>query len=90
MDSGIQKLLEGDTQKHRQQGDLISLLLFFKSKESGLKIVACIQFVYSSAPSVYVMVHRIYLYADMLYRLGPGARTSPDSSSRLDYNERGI
>jgi hypothetical protein len=28
----------GDTQTHRQQGDLISLLLFFQSKESRLKI----------------------------------------------------
>jgi hypothetical protein len=43
---GIQRMLEGDTwadtQKHKQQGDLISLLLFFKSKVNRLKIVACI------------------------------------------------
>jgi hypothetical protein len=36
--SGIQKLLGEDTQAHRQQGDLISLLSFFKNKESRLKI----------------------------------------------------
>jgi hypothetical protein len=29
-DSGIQKLIAGDTQTHRWQGDLISLLLFFQ------------------------------------------------------------
>jgi hypothetical protein len=38
--SSIQRVLEGDTcgdtQKHKQQGDLISLLLFFKGKESLL------------------------------------------------------
>jgi hypothetical protein len=34
--SGIQKLL-GGTQTHRQQGDLISLLLFFHNKESKPK-----------------------------------------------------
>jgi hypothetical protein len=28
--SGIKKLIKGDTQTHRQHGDLISLLLFFK------------------------------------------------------------
>jgi hypothetical protein len=28
----------GDTQTHRQQGDLKSLLLFFQNKESRLKI----------------------------------------------------
>jgi hypothetical protein len=33
--SGIQKLMEGGI--HRQHGDLISLHLFFKSKESSLK-----------------------------------------------------
>jgi hypothetical protein len=27
--SGIQKLMRGDTQTHRQHGDLISLILFF-------------------------------------------------------------
>jgi hypothetical protein len=37
---GIQKLKEG-TQTHRQHGDRISLLLFFKNKESILiKMVA--------------------------------------------------
>jgi predicted ABC-type transport system involved in lysophospholipase L1 biosynthesis ATPase subunit len=34
--SGIQKLIGGI---HRQQGDLISLLLFFQNKESGLKMM---------------------------------------------------
>jgi hypothetical protein len=32
--SGIQKLIEVDTQTHRQHGDRISLLLFFQNKES--------------------------------------------------------
>jgi hypothetical protein len=37
--SGIKKLMGGgDTQTHRQQGDLICLLLFFQNKESRLKI----------------------------------------------------
>jgi FPC/CPF motif-containing protein YcgG len=36
MRSGFQKLLRRDTQIHRQHGDRISLLAFFKSKESGL------------------------------------------------------
>jgi hypothetical protein len=36
--SGIQKLIGGDMQKHRQRGDLISLLLFLQRKESRLKI----------------------------------------------------
>jgi hypothetical protein len=36
--SGIQKLIWGDTQTHRQQGDLISLILYFQNKESMLKI----------------------------------------------------
>jgi hypothetical protein len=35
--SGIQKLIR-DTQTHRQQGDLISLLLFFPNKENRLQI----------------------------------------------------
>jgi hypothetical protein len=36
--SGIQKLIGGIyVQTHRQQGDLISLLLFFQYKESRLK-----------------------------------------------------
>jgi hypothetical protein len=35
---GIQKFM-GDLQTHRQHGDLISLLLFFLNKESGLKIL---------------------------------------------------
>jgi hypothetical protein len=34
IDSDIQKLIGGI---HRQQGDLISLLLFFQNKESRLK-----------------------------------------------------
>jgi hypothetical protein len=34
--SAIQKLIAGDTQT--QRGDLISLLLFFQNKESGLKV----------------------------------------------------
>jgi hypothetical protein len=36
--SGIQTLIRGGTQPHRQQGDLISLLLVFQNKESRLKI----------------------------------------------------
>jgi hypothetical protein len=35
--SGIQKLIRGDTQTHRQHCDLISLLYFFQNKESTLK-----------------------------------------------------
>jgi hypothetical protein len=38
--SGIQNLLEGiymQTHKHRQEGDLMSLLLLFQNKESRLK-----------------------------------------------------
>jgi hypothetical protein len=36
--SGIQKLMGGiHIQTHRQQGDLINLLLFFRNKESRLK-----------------------------------------------------
>jgi hypothetical protein len=35
--SGIQKLIGGDTQTHRQHGNRILLLLFFQNKESGLK-----------------------------------------------------
>jgi hypothetical protein len=39
--SGIQTLIGGIyIQKHRQQGDRISLLLFFKNKESGIIIDA--------------------------------------------------
>jgi hypothetical protein len=34
--SAIQKLMGGDSQSHRQQGDLISLLLFFQNNESRL------------------------------------------------------
>jgi hypothetical protein len=33
--SGIQKLIEEDTQTHRQQRDLISLLYFFKIRKVG-------------------------------------------------------
>jgi hypothetical protein len=36
--SGIQKLIEADSQTHRQHGDFIGLLLFFKNTESRLKI----------------------------------------------------
>jgi hypothetical protein len=32
--SAIQKLTGGDTQTHRQHGDLISLIPFFENKES--------------------------------------------------------
>jgi hypothetical protein len=39
--SGIQKLLGVDSQRHRQEGDLIGLLLFFKKKESRLKMKHC-------------------------------------------------
>jgi hypothetical protein len=35
--SGIHKLIRGDTQTHRQHGDLLSLLLFFQNTESRLK-----------------------------------------------------
>jgi hypothetical protein len=34
--SGIQKLMGGNTQTHRQHGDLLSLLLFFQNKECRL------------------------------------------------------
>jgi hypothetical protein len=41
--SVIQKLMEGgeltDTQTHSQYGDLISILLFFRNKESRLKVI---------------------------------------------------
>jgi hypothetical protein len=39
IDLGIQKLRwgAGDSQAHRQRGDLTSLLLFFQNKESRLK-----------------------------------------------------
>jgi hypothetical protein len=40
--SGIQTLIGGDTQTHRQHGDRISLLLVFQNKESGIKIKACL------------------------------------------------
>jgi hypothetical protein len=36
--SVIQNLMWGDTQKYRQHGDHISLLSFFRNKESGLKM----------------------------------------------------
>jgi hypothetical protein len=36
IDSGTQKLM-GDSQTHRQSGDLINLLLFLVNKESRLK-----------------------------------------------------
>jgi hypothetical protein len=36
--SGVQKLIRGGyTDIHRQQDDLVSLLLFFQNKESRLK-----------------------------------------------------
>jgi hypothetical protein len=34
--SGIQKLIRGHSQTHRQQSDLISLLSFFRNNESRL------------------------------------------------------
>jgi hypothetical protein len=37
--SGIRKLIGGNTQTHRQDGDLISLLLFFQSMERRLKML---------------------------------------------------
>jgi hypothetical protein len=36
--SGIQKLMRGVSQTHRQHGDFISLLLFFQNKESRPKM----------------------------------------------------
>jgi hypothetical protein len=36
--SSILKLIREDSQTHRELGDLISPLLFFRSKESRLKI----------------------------------------------------
>jgi hypothetical protein len=36
--SGIQKLIRGDTQTHRQHGDLISQLSFLQNNNSGLKM----------------------------------------------------
>jgi hypothetical protein len=38
IDSGIQRLIRGDSQTYRQDGDRISLLLFFGCKESRLKM----------------------------------------------------
>jgi hypothetical protein len=39
--SGIQRLIGGgDSQTHRQHGDLISLILCFQNKESMLKMIA--------------------------------------------------
>jgi hypothetical protein len=35
--SGIQKLIVGDSQTHRQHGDLICLPVFFQNKKSRLK-----------------------------------------------------
>jgi hypothetical protein len=35
--SDIQQVIRGDSQTHRQQGDRISLLLYFQNKESKLK-----------------------------------------------------
>jgi hypothetical protein len=35
IDSGIQKLTRGHSQTHRQHGDRISLLSFFKLREGG-------------------------------------------------------
>jgi hypothetical protein len=40
--SAIQKLLARDTQTHRQNGNRISLLLFFQNKESRPKMEALI------------------------------------------------
>jgi hypothetical protein len=38
--SGIRKIIRGiHIQTHKEQGDLISLLLFFKNKESRLKVL---------------------------------------------------
>jgi hypothetical protein len=36
--SHIERLVRGNSQTHRQHGDLISLYLFFQNKERGLKI----------------------------------------------------
>jgi hypothetical protein len=36
---GIQKLLRENTYRHRQQGGLISLLLFFHNKDSRLQLL---------------------------------------------------
>jgi hypothetical protein len=36
--SGIQKLTRDDSQTYRQNGDLISILLFLKSKEGRIKL----------------------------------------------------
>jgi hypothetical protein len=33
--SGIQKLIGGDSQTHREHGDLTSLLYFFKIRKAG-------------------------------------------------------
>jgi hypothetical protein len=38
IDAGIQKLIGGETETHRQQCDLISLLLYFFIYERGLKM----------------------------------------------------
>jgi hypothetical protein len=44
--SEIQKFIRGDT--HRQQYDLISLLLFFQNKKSSLKYISHTNAVYMS------------------------------------------
>jgi hypothetical protein len=36
--SGIQKLIRGESQTHRQHGDIRSPLLFFQNKESRPKM----------------------------------------------------
>jgi hypothetical protein len=40
--SGVQKLIRRDSQTHRQQGDLISLLLFFQNEEIKLIVTTAI------------------------------------------------
>jgi hypothetical protein len=48
--SGIQKLMdEGDTQTHREHGDCISLLLFFNNKETRLKCISPVSFLFRIA-----------------------------------------
>jgi hypothetical protein len=42
--SGIQKVMGGDIQTHRQHGDRINLLSFFQNKESKQKVETRIWF----------------------------------------------
>jgi hypothetical protein len=70
--SGIQKLTGGNAQthRHRQHGDLISILTFFQNKKSKLK-TGGLQFAVHEvsalfATSYYLFVFRITAYTNLL------------------------